>query len=397
MRDSGVCFGSIVFFRDVLQQSFFSELRRYYSADKSSSDEAAEATSGIALLLSSGGEITLFDLLKRSQNHFSMMCERKEEIPHEIRIIAENDIKIIIEMIGNTDFFSGKTCDYLKPLFSGRYPKTDSPANEILDDLEKFWRVSGCGDFADGNFFRWDGKSFSAVELSDKISYDDLAGYEDYKDIIRVNTAVLCSGNPANNILLAGSRGCGKSSLIKAAANAFAGKGLKLVEVSKKNILRIDSLFRELAGRGLNYIIFIDDISFDENEHAFTEFKSAMEGCVAEKPANIVIYATSNRRHMVSEKPLSGSYDIYEQDTDNEKISLSDRFGITLLFLPPDQQEYLSMVKKIAEKSNLDFDEKMRTDAIRWAVEQKGRSGRTAKQFIIYYKGLMSINPGGIK
>ncbi|MBP8082166.1 MAG: ATP-binding protein [Spirochaetes bacterium] len=385
----------IVLFKDIFALPFFSELKQFHESLIFDRKKSSFYFSNIAKILCSETSLTVVNLLTRSENAFSLLCEKGEDIPVEIRLVAENDIKHILSTlkINPADSETAENEKALHPLFNLRFPKVETDEKEILNHLEKIWRSRGCGIFSESHFFKWNGTEILPIYSFDKITFDDLAGYDDYKKTIIENTAILMSGNPANNVLLAGSRGCGKSSMIKAAANHFAKDGIKLIEVSKKNILGIEKLFNTLANRGLKFIIFIDDISFDENEHSFTEFKSVLEGCASEKPRNTAIYATSNRRHMVSEKVLTGTYDIFDQDTDNEKISLSDRFGITLLFLPPDQNEFLSIVEKLSIKHGLPFDDEMKRSAVQWTLEQKGRSGRSANQFITHIKGKNALTP----
>ncbi|MBP8082340.1 MAG: ATP-binding protein [Spirochaetes bacterium] len=386
-------FDRIVLFKDIFSIPFFSELKQLHESLINDRKKALLSISKIAEILCSETSLTVINLLTKSENAYSLLCEKGEDIPVEIRLVAENDIKLILSLLKNNPINSEPADKEitLHPLFNLRFPKVEADEKEILDHLEKIWRNRGCGIFSESHFFKWNGTEVLPIYSFDKITFADLAGYDDYKNTIIENTGILLSGNPANNILLAGSRGCGKSSMIKAVANHFAKDGLKLIEVSKKNILGIEKLFNKLSDRGLKFILFIDDISFDENEHSFTEFKSVLEGCASEKPANTAIYATSNRRHMVSEKALTGTYDIFDQDTDNEKISLSDRFGITLLFLPPDQNEFLAIAERIASKHGIPFDDEMKRSAVQWALEQKGRSGRSANQFITYIKGKIKL------
>ena len=383
----------IVLFKDILTLPFFSELKQFHESLIFDRKKSSLHFSNIASILCTESSLTVINLLRKSENAFSLLCEKGENIPVEIRLVAENDIKHIISML-KINPAASETAENEKallPLFNLRFPKVETDEKEILEHLENIWRSRGCGIFSESHFFKWNGNEIVPIYSFDKITFGDLAGYDEYKQTVIDNTEILLSGNRANNILLAGSRGCGKSSMIKAAANHFAKDGIKLIEVSKKNILGIEKLFQALSSRGLKFIIFIDDISFDENEHSFTEFKSVLEGCASEKPVNTAIYATSNRRHMVSEKALTGTYDIFDQDTDNEKISLSDRFGITLLFLPPDQNEFLAIAEKIAAKHGITFNDEMKRSAVQWALEQKGRSGRSANQFITHIKGRITL------
>jgi len=224
----------------------------------------------------------------------------------------------------------------------------------------------------------------------DPVSFDDLIGYEQQKQVVIQNTRQLVAGAPANNILLYGDRGTGKSSMVKATALMFAREGIRLIEVKKDRFRDIPALSEAIGSLPLKFIIFVDDLSFEEYETEYKYMKALLEGGVQSQPDNVVLYATSNRRHLVAEK-FSDVDDIHHRDTAEEKLSLSDRFGITLTFTAPSQQEYLRIVRALADKSGLDIDRsELERKALRWAMRGNGMSGRTARQFIRDLVGRLS-------
>lgn len=214
------------------------------------------------------------------------------------------------------------------------------------------------------------------------------------------NTKIFLSGKTANNILFYGDRGTGKSSMVKALANEFGDKGLRLVEVPKRYLDRIPGLTSMLAGRGLRFILFIDDLAFGNNEEEYTALKAVLEGGIEHRPQNILLYATTNRRHIVKERfsERDGLYsdnpddEIRARDAMQEKLSLSDRFGITIVFSSPVKKEYLQIVHKMAEERNITIDpELLEQKAMQWEMAYNGMSPRTARQFIDWLEGELAL------
>jgi predicted AAA+ superfamily ATPase len=216
------------------------------------------------------------------------------------------------------------------------------------------------------------------------------------RNAVIVNTKRFIEGKNANNILLYGDRGTGKSATVKAVCNEFADQGLRLIEVRKDGVQYLPSLMEEIAGRGLRFVIFIDDLSFERADDSFTGLKALLEGGIEARPANAVIYATSNRRHFVkerfSDRPANADGDPRAFDTMQEQLSLSDRFGLTIVFTAPDQDEFLSIAEKIAETRGLfckteEERKKFHENAIRWERWFNGRSPRAAVQFVDWISG----------
>lgn len=269
---------------------------------------------------------------------------------------------------------------------------TYSPEDAVAFLTDHYVR-HGYGDMARYSVFRWDAETgLIPVKHPDRIRMDDLIGYERQKAVLTQNTESFLAGKPANNVLLVGSRGTGKSSAVKSLTNHYADKGLRLVEITKHDLRQLPDILLALRERSKKFVLFMDDLSFEEFEIEYRHLKSMMEGGVETKPDNVLIYATSNRRHLVketwSDRAGANSEDLHSWDTLNEKISLSDRFGITLSFAPPNQDEYLRIVESIAKKKNLGLtNSELRAEAIKWEMSHSGRSGRSAQQLVAHLAG----------
>jgi predicted AAA+ superfamily ATPase len=266
---------------------------------------------------------------------------------------------------------------------------TYSP-EQIAVLLSQLYARYGYGEMATCTAFKWDwNQGLVGVKHADPVQLDDIVGYERQKQTLLENTEAFIAGRPANNVLLVGARGTGKSTSVKALANRYYGQGLRLVEVSKKDLECLPAIMNALRPWGKKFIVFLDDLSFEEFEVGYKNLKSVMDGGLEAKPDNVLIYATSNRRHLVREVWNDRAGDeLHNQDSINEKISLSDRFGITLTFASPNQEEYLNIVEKIAKKSDIALTPaELRSQALRWEMAHSGRSGRLARQFIANLAG----------
>jgi predicted AAA+ superfamily ATPase len=208
------------------------------------------------------------------------------------------------------------------------------------------------------------------------------------------NTEFLLRGLPANNVLLYGDSGTGKSSSVKAVLNRYKDRGLKLIAVPKERIDELPQILEYVGGRGLKFIIFIDDLSFEENEVGYKSFKSVVEGSVSARTTNTVICVTSNRRNIIKEvwKDRAEQDDIHLRDNLQEKRSLADRFGLTIVYIAPEKGDYLDIVAALAKKAGLNMDaEYLSEQALIWEIRHGGRSGRTARQFIDHMVGLKEL------
>ncbi|SHE34629.1 hypothetical protein SAMN02746089_00103 [Caldanaerobius fijiensis DSM 17918] len=260
---------------------------------------------------------------------------------------------------------------------------------KIVEYLSDYYRLNGCGIFGKYTAFRWIAEGvrghLEGISNVDPVTFDDLIGYEEERKIIIDNTKAFLKGLPASNVLLYGERGTGKSSTVKALLNEFSSQGLRMVEVSLNDVMYLSDIINYVKNRGLKFILFFDDLSFDETEMRYKEFKSILEGGIEILPPNVIIYATSNRRHIVKE--LTSDNELNNRDTKEEKLSLADRFGITVTFTTPDQKKYLDIVRGLAQRYCIDMDWNiLREEALRWAMWHNGRSPRSARQFIDYMR-----------
>ncbi|NEP43831.1 MAG: ATP-binding protein, partial [Okeania sp. SIO2H7] len=229
------------------------------------------------------------------------------------------------------------------------------------------------------------------------VQLSELVGYESQKETLVKNTEFLLAGYRALHILLYGSRGSGKSSLVKGLLDRYQNRNLRLIEVAKSDLKDLPLIVERLRGVPQKFIIFVDDLSFEEDDDAFKALKAILEGSAIASPENVVVYATSNRRHLVREffedRPRPRDSDeVHSWDTVQEKLSFSDRFGLTLTFEPADQDTYLNIVRHRAKQVNIKLKaEDLEYLALQWATRHNGRSGRTARQFVDFLKAELAI------
>lgn len=245
----------------------------------------------------------------------------------------------------------------------------------------------GYGMFARHHVFTLEQRQLVPVRHPDPQRLDQLPGYEAERTRIIANTEALLQGLPAANVLLYGDAGTGKSSTVKAIANAYAEQGLRLVEVKKNQLYQIPDLMDELARNPLKFIIFIDDLSFTANDDNFAALKAILEGSVGGRARNVAVYATSNRRHLIKETMSDRTGDdIHEADTRQELMSLSARFGLTVTFQKPEKQRFAEIVQELARQYHIDTPaEQLLIRAEAFAIRMGGRSPRVAKQFVELY------------
>jgi predicted AAA+ superfamily ATPase len=259
---------------------------------------------------------------------------------------------------------------------------------ESLPALAHHYRCHGVGVLARYGALGWQGGQLRGIAHPDPIRLEQLAAYDRPRQQLIQNTEALLRGYRALNVLLYGSRGTGKSSLVKALLNHYRDQGLRLVEVPKVDLVALPQILETLRPAPQKFIIFVDDLSFEEDDDGFKALKVVLEGGVRARPDHVVVYATSNRRHLVreyfSDRPRPSDQDeVQAWDTVQEKLSFSDRFGLTLTFEPPDQPTYLAIVHHLAGQAGLPLEpEDLKAQALRWATQHNGRSGRSARQFI---------------
>jgi predicted AAA+ superfamily ATPase len=262
-----------------------------------------------------------------------------------------------------------------------------------IEALADYYREHGTGLFARYRAARWCGGTFQGVPYPDPISLAEIAGYETPKRELIRNTECLLSGYPALNVLLYGARGSGKSSLVKSLLGEYGSRGLRVIEVAKSDLGELTTIVERLREIPREFIVFVDDLSFEEDDEAFKALKVVLEGSIVARPRNVVVYATSNRRHLVREffgdRPRPGEgEEVHAWDSVQEKLSFSDRFGLTLAFEPASQEVYMEIVRHLAGREGLTLGaEELEFRAKQWATRHNGRSGRTARQFVDFLKG----------
>lgn len=328
--------------------------------------------------------------LANDDNILSRLAKSGKKIGEDLYRIALMDIEKIYKKLfsiqikyspsdNDTGFYEG----YIKSIQT----ITDAPdAGTLLDFLINHYRNLGCGDLAKYTAFKFDDGVLTGVGQTDSITFDDLIGIEYQKQTLIDNTRAFIKGKAANNVLLFGDRGSGKSSSVKALLNMFKDDKLRLIEVPKHCIKDIPRLTKMLAESPHKYIIFLDDLTFESHETEYRALKIAMEGQLMASPDNVLIYATSNRRHLIRETwaDREGG-EVHRNDQMQETLSLSERFGISLVFSSPNQKEYLNIVKEMLKKRNVEMNAEIEKEATRWAMSYGGRSARCAKQFVKSY------------
>ena len=311
---------------------------------------------------------------------------------HDIKILFSHEMPAFMEILSD---YKPTVHNRIEPLYE--LEKNLSNLHDVAQIASLFidyYKKYGYGDIAAHRAFKWssEGNKLVGIKHFEKILLEDLIGYKNQKELLTKNTLAFLEDKPANNVLLVGARGTGKSSGVKALVNEYYKYGLRLVQITKpqlKNLPEIMDTLRNFASK--RFIIFLDDLSFEENETEYKYLKSSIEGGVESRPENVLIYATSNRRHLIRETwrdRMDTQEDLYRDDSMNETISLSDRFGLIIHYYAPTQDEYLEIIRYMLKKQNITLDdETLRLEGLRWGMSHSGRNGRTAQQFVNYYLG----------
>ncbi len=360
--------------------------------------------------------------LVTNENPFSITCEKVGANDGSVNYFAKNDFKVFKALfdydfapiekalgidcftrISNYKAIGKKELMYNKNVsekITALSEKLEQAAdeNEFFDEITGFYRDYGVGMFGLNKAFRVKEKDgneveFVAINNMDKVMLDDLVGYEIQKQKLVDNTAAFVAGRKANNVLLFGDSGTGKSTSIKAIVNEFYPQGLRMIEIYKHQFKDLSNVIAQIKNRNYRFIIYMDDLSFEEFEIEYKFLKAVIEGGVETKPDNILIYATSNRRHLIKEtwndrNDMENGNGIHRSDTIEEKLSLVNRFGVTINYSKPSQKEFFHIVTELAHREGIRMtDEELCQKANAWELSHGGISGRTAQQFINYLAG----------
>lgn len=325
------------------------------------------------------------------ENVVSINCAKNnaDKIPDYIMGAFEYELRILSD-VASVSF------EDVREILNIKYPSNSVLINSLpvfdsykllftKDQIQSSYKQEGYGVISKYYTFKFDGNlNVVPVKNPDNVKFSDLKLYEYQKEILKTNTISFIKGNPSNNILLYGDRGCGKSSSIKALVNEYHHMGLKVIQAYKNNLDKLEKLEEYLSGFPSKFIIFIDDLVFDENDPEFASAKAILEGSLSKHPDNVLIYATTNRRHLVKETFSSREgNEVHLNDTMDEAASLSDRFGITITFSSPDKNKYLEIVKQLKDEMNIKADEEtLFKEAEAFAILKGTRCPRVARQFL---------------
>ena len=356
-----------------------------------------------------------------NENPFSLTCEKVGANDGSVNEFAKNDFKVFMNLF-NYDFKPieealGINCFSLISDYKAIVKKelmynknvsekvqalslkleTAKDENEFFNFVTDFYKAYGVGMFGLNKAFRViggdNGVTFTPINNMDKVMLDDLIGYEIQKKKLVENTEAFVQGRKANNALLFGDSGTGKSTSIKAIVNEYYDQGLRMIEIYKHQFKDLSNVIASIKNRNYKFIIYMDDLSFEEFEIEYKFLKAVIEGGVETKPDNILIYATSNRRHLIKEtwndrNDMESNNGLHRSDTIEEKLSLVNRFGCQISYSKPSQKEFFDIVIGLARKNNVKMtDEELMAEANKWELSHGGISGRTAQQFINYCLG----------
>ncbi len=374
-------------FRNVLEKPLFKCFATYCETPKEKLYEKRRAYAAfVSEIYEHGGSLT--ELVKQcvfeDENIYVKRAARGEKNNTNTEKSALRELAVFARLA------SLKARDFAADLELkvSQIPEFDSVnadmGGEYLARLQNIGKY-GYGIFSSHGMFRLsDEKEIEPIVSADKTTINDFIGYEEERAQVIENTQAFVEDRPAANVLLCGDAGAGKSSTVKAVANAFYSEGVRLIELRKDQLRFLPQVMGKISGNPLKFIIFIDDLSFNQNNDDFSMLKAALEGSASATADNAVIYATSNRRHIVKESfgDRDGD-DVHINDTLQETLSLSERFGLTVLFSKPNKALYLRIVKELAKRYGIAMEEKeLERQAEEFAIRKGSRSARGAEQFI---------------
>jgi len=425
----------LLIFGDLPEDSILMQLskvyRDYHSKEYSKEDLISRCYKQIKRLLELGTACA-FDknlwhnyltyILIMSENPFTLTCEKVGWKDGSVNHFAKSDFKAFKELFDydftelekdlDIDCFSCitnyKAIEKPQLMYNRNVSEKVRGLSEKLERTENvedffevvtgFYKEIGVGAFGLNKAFRFrdlpsGNVEFMPINNMDTVVLDDLVGYELQKEKLIANTKAFVRGQRANNVLLFGDSGTGKSTSIKAIVNEFYSEGLRMIEIYKHQFRFLSQVIAQIKNRNYKFIIYMDDLSFEEDESDYKFLKALIEGGVETRPDNILIYATSNRRHLIKETwrdrtDVEQDGDIHRSDTMEEKLSLANRFGVTIGYYKPSRQEFYEIVTALSEKNGLNIDpDQLKLEADRWEMNHGGISGRTAQQFVDHLLG----------
>ena len=377
---------SLVIFRDVMNCRTIQSLERLLESleDNDTLNQLKAYSDFVSNLYRHHNDLSsyILTLILEDENIYMIRTAHRLEISQKMKECLFSELESL-QMIAEMTSLQVKD----KIAYDGFLPDWDNTYYDFkkeylnrIDNIERY----GYGIYAKYYMFIVKDSRIVPVKYPDEVKLSQLIGYEKQRQLVIDNTLALINGKPASNVLLSGDAGTGKSSSVKAIANEFRDKGLRIIEIRKDQLREIPEIIDGLSKNPLKFILFIDDLSFAKDDDNFGALKAILEGSVSARANNIVIYATSNRRHLVKESFADrDGDDVHRNDTVQELISLSERFGLRITFSKPNKYEYLEIVKGLAKLNSLDMsEEELEKEAERFAVGRSGRSARAAKQFI---------------
>lgn len=329
----------------------------------------------------------LWDYLRYTESPYSRLIDQGKSDP-ALENAARRDVDTLV-LLAETD--CDRFIDAMKPLLSNEYapvlaglPRWRAAAPFDFDSLTQFYREYGAGLFAKYRAFLWEDGVLVPVADPDCPRPEDLLGYEHQRGMVEQNTRLMIAGRQANNVLLFGDGGTGKSATVKSMLYLPGMEELRLIEVEKENLTGMPELIRSLEGRRQKFILFIDDLAFDQDDKTYSALKTILEGTLEKRPVNVCICATSNRRHLVRQTFADRAGDEVDTfETISEKTALAERFGLRIPYLTMNKTDYLALVDHLAAQAGLDIPaDRLHAQAMTWEIRHAGRTPRVARQFV---------------
>ncbi len=393
-------FNNLLVYRNILNdeiiKKYSSLYKQYFNQEDKDEFENVYYSLCSELMLNGYDSITDYIAFKilEDENIFSVKREKGQTVDDKIKKAVLHDLSLLKKifeiplkgMATGAGDYNGFINYGSKEILTESFK--NNKIDEIYDYVYSDYEMNGCGKFRNNFAFSLNDKgNLMTVENFHPVNMESIYGYERQKNKIIENTNKFIQGQFALNGLLVGDSGTGKSTSVKALIPMFKDKKLRLIEIDKENLRFISKIIDILKNRGMYFIIFIDDLSFESNENSYKYLKSAVEGSIYEQPSNILFYVTSNRKHLIKESMLDRQNEVHMRDAINEQTSLADRFGLTILYSEPNQNEYFDIVLGLAEKYNIKYEskEQLLIDAKKFAMQNGGRTGRTAVQFVKTY------------